>query len=54
MNRSRDLIILLVTQSQLLLDQYCNEITLIVVTHYPEEIPSCVTKFLTLKDGKVV
>lgn len=28
--------------------------TLIVITHYKEEIPSCVNKFLSLKDGNVV
>jgi molybdate transport system ATP-binding protein len=43
----------LVEQSRLLLDHFCKEITLIVVTHYPDEIPSCVTRSLTLKDGKV-
>lgn len=46
--------LLLITQSQRLLDQYCHNITLIVVTHYPEEIPSCVTNFLTLQNGRVV
>jgi len=28
--------------------------TLIYVSHYPSEIPACVTKFIRLENGKVV
>jgi molybdate transport system ATP-binding protein len=31
-----------------LLDEYCNNRTLIFVSHQPEELPSCVTKFMKL------
>jgi molybdate transport system ATP-binding protein len=44
----------LIEQSRMLIDQYCRDTTLIIVTHYSEEIPSCVTKVLTLEEGKVV
>ncbi|MCM5664161.1 ATP-binding cassette domain-containing protein [Galbibacter mesophilus] len=39
-----------------LLDYICTEkkVTMIYVSHKPEEIPACVDKVLTLKNGKVV
>jgi molybdate transport system ATP-binding protein len=44
----------LIEQSRMLINQYCRDTTLIIVTHYREEIPSCVTKVLTLKEGRVL
>jgi molybdate transport system ATP-binding protein len=44
----------LIEQSRILIDQYCRDTTLIFVTHYREEIPSCVTKVLMLEEGRVV
>lgn len=44
----------LIDRSRKLIDQYCQHTTLIFVTHYPREIPSCVTKVLTLVEGRVV
>jgi ABC-type molybdenum transport system ATPase subunit/photorepair protein PhrA len=38
----------------MLIDQYCENATLIFVTHYPEELPSCITNILTLDEGKSV
>jgi molybdate transport system ATP-binding protein len=43
----------LIEQSRTLIDQYCRETTLIIVTHYQDEIPACVTKVLRLEDGRV-
>lgn len=39
-----------------LINQLCiaSDITLIYVSHYPEDIPDCVNKTLSLKNGKVV
>jgi molybdate transport system ATP-binding protein len=44
----------LIDQSRTLIDQYCRDTTLIIVTHYSAEIPSCVTKVLMLDEGRVV
>jgi molybdate transport system ATP-binding protein len=44
----------LVQRSRMLIDQYCENATLIFVTHYPEELPSCITNILTLDEGKSV
>ncbi len=41
------------TNAKMIIDQYCSlpDKTLIYVTHYPEEIPSCVSHHLTLSDN---
>jgi molybdate transport system ATP-binding protein len=44
----------LVQRSRMLIDQYCEQTTLIFVTHYAEELPSCVTNVLTLHEGRTV
>jgi molybdate transport system ATP-binding protein len=44
----------LIEQSRTLIDHYCQNTTLIIVTHYQGEIPSCVTKVLRLDEGRVV
>jgi molybdate transport system ATP-binding protein len=44
----------LVQRSRALIDQYCEQTTLIFVTHYAEELPSCVTNSLTLHEGRTV
>jgi molybdate transport system ATP-binding protein len=43
----------LIERSRRLIDEYCQDTTLIIVTHYQEEIPSCVTMVLTLDEGRV-
>ena len=43
----------LIERSKHLLDLYCKNTTLIFVTHYESEIPSCVNNFLILKAGRV-
>jgi molybdate transport system ATP-binding protein len=35
-----------------LIDHFCQNTTLIYVSHYDSEVPSCINKKLELKDGK--
>ncbi len=43
-----------IERTKVLIDVFCQNRTLILVTHYQEEIPHCVTQYLQLKEGKMV
>jgi molybdate transport system ATP-binding protein len=41
-----------VNLAKCLLDEYCRNRTLIFVSHQPEELPSCIDKYLYIENGK--
>ena len=43
-----------IEKSQHLINAFCENRTLIIVTHYEHEIPLCVDRFLHLKDGEII